>query len=115
MSRPDFLAAFVASLNEEDLAALAARLRPHLDPAAAELLSPKEAAARLGLHEKTVVRMAREGRLPGALKVGREWRFPADGLAPLPAVGVPIEPMPRRARGAHSGGRRSVQAIRDAT
>ena len=59
--------------------------------------------------------MAREGRLPGAVKVGRCWRFPAD--LPLP------EPVPRRYLGALAAlpperaqrVRESVRAIRSAS
>ena len=39
-----------------------------------DILSPRQAAALLGLHAKTVVRMARERRLPATKALGR-WRF----------------------------------------
>jgi molybdopterin-binding protein len=39
-----------------------------------DILNPSQAAALLGLHAKTVVRMAREGRLPATKALGR-WRF----------------------------------------
>lgn len=39
-----------------------------------DLLDPRQAAALLGLHAKTVVRMARERRLPATKALGR-WRF----------------------------------------
>lgn len=39
-----------------------------------DILSPRQAAKSLGLHTKTVVRMAREGRLPATKALGR-WRF----------------------------------------
>jgi molybdopterin-binding protein len=39
-----------------------------------DILNPRQAAALLGLHAKTVVRMAREGRLPATKALGR-WRF----------------------------------------
>ena len=38
------------------------------------LLDPAAAAELLGVHEKTLVRMAREGKVPG-LRVGKHWRF----------------------------------------
>jgi excisionase family DNA binding protein len=41
---------------------------------AERLLTPKEAAERLGLSPVTVGHMLRRGELPG-LKVGRLWRF----------------------------------------
>jgi excisionase family DNA binding protein len=84
---PDLAAALLSALDDDVLVVLAERLRPYLaDAGADELLDSKAAAARLGLHERTVVRMAREGRIPDAVKVGRSWRFPADRLAPRPAT-----------------------------
>jgi len=44
-----------------------------------ELLTAKEVAAYLKLHEVTVVSFARKGKLPG-FKVGREWRFRAEDV-----------------------------------
>lgn len=38
------------------------------------LLTPAEAAAHLRIHEKTVIRLAREGELPG-FRLGRHHRF----------------------------------------
>ena len=40
------------------------------------LLDAEEVAHYLGLHQVTVSRFARQGKLPG-FKVGREWRFRA--------------------------------------
>ena len=68
------------------------------------LLSPTEAAARLGVHPKTLTRAAAAGRVAGSRRVGRHWRFdPADlALEPLdrpsaaPAV---ITRLRSRARG----------------
>lgn len=76
MTGHDLGAAILASLEEETVRALADRLRPylhdhHTHPA---LLTPAEAGERLRLHPKTVVRMARDGRLP-ATKIGTGWRF----------------------------------------
>jgi excisionase family DNA binding protein len=45
-----------------------------------EMLSVEETAERLGLHEETVRRFAREGRIP-AFKAGRSWRFSEEALA----------------------------------
>ena len=84
---PDLAAALLGALDDDVLVVLAERLRPYLaDIRADELLDSKAAAARLGLHERTVVRMAREARIPDAVKVGRSWRFPADRLAPRPTT-----------------------------
>jgi excisionase family DNA binding protein len=108
-------AALLDSLDNEALAALAQRLRPHLaepDPDGGRLLDPREAAARLGLHERTVARMAREGRIPGAVKIGRGWRFPADRLATQPPP-RPVEARSqRRAPARREPGWASVHAIR---
>jgi excisionase family DNA binding protein len=45
------------------------------------LLSPAEAAARLGVHPKTLTRAAAAGRVAGARRVGRHWRFDPAELA----------------------------------
>jgi excisionase family DNA binding protein len=88
MSAPDLGAALLASFDEETIRAFAKRLRPYLhDEHQAALLTPAEAAERLRLHPKTVVRMARDGRLP-AVKVGTAWRFRTDQLD----VALPVQP-----------------------
>src|SRR5689334_16913300 len=80
MSAPDLGAAILASLDDETVRALAERLRPYLHgPDHRPLLTPAQAAERLSLHPKTVVRMARDGRLP-AVKIGTGWRFHSDQL-----------------------------------
>jgi len=38
------------------------------------LWTPKDAGIYLGIHEKTVIKMARLGQLP-ALRLGKHWRF----------------------------------------
>ena len=38
------------------------------------LLDPKEAAELVHLHPKTVIRMARENKIP-AVRLGKQWRF----------------------------------------
>jgi excisionase family DNA binding protein len=43
------------------------------------LLTPEEVASDLHKHVKTVVRMAREKKLP-AIRLGRHWRFRASDL-----------------------------------
>ncbi len=39
-----------------------------------KLLTPAEVGEILGVHSKTVERMARRGELPG-IRIGRYWRF----------------------------------------
>ena len=43
-------------------------------PDDAEILNAPEAAAVLGISERLLLRLAREGSVPAA-KLGREWRF----------------------------------------
>ena len=43
------------------------------------LLTPREAAGFLRLNPRTVVRLAREGKIP-AMKIGNRWRFQRDAL-----------------------------------
>jgi excisionase family DNA binding protein len=103
MSQPaaDLLATLLNDAGEPELRTLAERLRPYLSDDD-RLLSATEAGARLGLHPETVVRFAREGRIPGAIKIGREWRMPphasvlAAGTASPPRV--PTAPAARRRR-----------------
>jgi excisionase family DNA binding protein len=44
------------------------------------LLTPVEAASFLRIHQKTAIRLAREGDLPG-LRIGKHWRFRSSDLA----------------------------------
>lgn len=104
--------AFLNELDDDALTALANRLRPFLDRAGENrLLSPAEAAQRLGVHAKTLTRAAAAGRVHGAERVGRSWRFRADGLALEPPAGVAPAPAvrPRPAKHARST---AVDAIR---
>lgn len=115
MSAEELANGLLNALDDDALSLLAERLRPHLDQTNDRMLDPREAADRLGLHERTVVRMAREGRLSGAVKVGRSWRFPISSLlASTPPRRPSAEPAadsrPRRV----IKERRSVAAIRDA-
>ena len=43
------------------------------------LLDDKQAGEMLGLHSKTLQRLARQGRIP-AIRLGRYWRFRASSL-----------------------------------
>lgn len=94
-------AALVAALDDDALAELAERLLPHLHVDHDDgLLTTAQAAMRLGLHPKTVERMARDGRL-AATKIGGRWRFAPDELdATLPprSRGVVASSSPRARR-----------------
>jgi excisionase family DNA binding protein len=80
--------ALLAELDDQALAQLADRLRPYLDQSAERLMTPTEAAAQLSVHPKTLTRAAADGRVPGAQRVGKAWRFRADGLALEPPAGI---------------------------
>ena len=55
------------------------------------LLTPEEAAERLSVHPRTLVRAAGHGRVHGAVRVGKHWRFEAEALRldPPNAVELP--------------------------
>jgi excisionase family DNA binding protein len=53
-----------------------------LASAGRRLLTAREVQDRLQVDATTIYRMAADGRLP-AVKVGRQWRFPADGVDDL--------------------------------
>lgn len=53
------------------------------------LLTTKDVQDLIHVDKSTIYRMAEDGRLP-AIKVGRQWRFPADQVAELLGEGVPI-------------------------
>lgn len=97
MTGRDLAVGLLDALDDDALCALAERLRPYLSEPD-ELVDARQAAERLGLHERTVARMAREGRIPGAVKVGREWRFHADRLAPSAPTRLVDSARPRRPR-----------------
>jgi helix-turn-helix protein len=112
------LALFLDSLARADDALkreLAAYLRPYLADSPGRLLDANEKARQLGLHPETLVKMARAGRCRGAIKVGREWRFPPESLEILPPAleGAPTDSALRpRLRPPPTGIPGSVAAIR---
>lgn len=114
MTAPSLGAALLAALDEEAITQLAERLRPYLEDRSRTdgLLTPAEAAERLRLHPKTVVRMARDGRLP-AVKVGVGWRFDPDRLSVEPRTSPQTPRAGRsRPRACVGGVPASVRAIR---
>jgi excisionase family DNA binding protein len=104
----------LGSLDDAALRELAERIGPHLPAQINRLLDAREAAAVLGLHPDTLLRMARDGRI-WAQKAGREWRFRADRLEIRPVTGSDPEAIsagrPGRSR---PPVRASVAAIRGA-
>jgi hypothetical protein len=58
--------------------------------------------------------MANRGRIPGAHKQGREWRFPARDLTVLPRHATKLtvaEPRPARRPRAHQASSSAVEAL----
>lgn len=108
MSSSNLGVAFIESLDDDALARLAERLAPliadRLDPSSSgRLLTAKEVGERLGLHERTVSRMAAEGRLEGR-KVGRGWRFDPDHLDVARRARRDLGSASSRRRGTDRGG-----------
>lgn len=61
-------------------------------PSSGTLLTAHQVEEMLRVDPSTIYRMAADGRLP-AVKVGRQWRFPADGVqALLGGTSTPIGP-----------------------
>lgn len=52
--------------------------------------SVREAAARLGVTERTIYRKLWSGELPGAIRVGRAIRIPEAALDSLPLYTPPV-------------------------
>jgi hypothetical protein len=103
----------LCGLSDTELRELAERLRPFIDQARGEeLLTPVVAAGLLHVHPKTLTRGAAAGRVPGAQRVGKAWRFRADVLALEPPAGPrPSAPMPTLTR-RHGNGGSVADAIR---
>jgi excisionase family DNA binding protein len=57
-------------------AAIPTQIAQRIEP----LWNPRDAAAYLGIHEKTIIKMARLRQLP-ALRLGKHWRFRHADLA----------------------------------
>jgi excisionase family DNA binding protein len=92
------LAAILDAADDQELAELAARLEPFREREE-PLLSPEAAAARLGVHPKTLTRASKAGRVAGAIRVGGRWRFRASELELRPVrKPTPIPAPPARAR-----------------
>src|SRR5579859_4580189 len=64
-----------------------------------EVLTVEEAAARLKVERRTVVRLCAAGRLRGARKVGRCWRVPESAILALFAEPIVDADLPREAQG----------------
>jgi excisionase family DNA binding protein len=64
-------------------------------PEATPLWTPTDAAAFLRIHEKTVVRLARQQAIP-ALRLGKHWRFRSEDLTAWAASKVAFTCQPER-------------------
>ncbi|MGN6870277.1 MAG: helix-turn-helix domain-containing protein [Solirubrobacteraceae bacterium] len=100
-------------LDENERREVAEMLRPYLDQTADDrLLTPSEAAARLSVHRKTLVRAAAAGRVPGAQRVGKGWRFDPRVLALEPPAGIRPAPATSRRRPSSNGSGGVAAAIK---
>lgn len=55
-----------------------------------KLINTEQAAAVLGISKRRIQALAAQGRVSGAVKVGRDWVFPADlQILPGRPVGYP--------------------------
>lgn len=112
----DLATALLDALDDDALALLAERLAPllaqRMGPAATgRLLTAREVGEKLGLHERTVSRMAAEGRLE-ARKVGRGWRFDPERLdVTVRSAGRVAAPARRRPRPPRSDGVAALRAL----
>ena len=55
------------------------------------LISITDAAAATGLSRATLTQWARQGKIGGAVKVGRTWVLPQDWQRPVTRVGRPAK------------------------
>ena len=101
--------------NPRQRAQVAQMLQPHLVPTEDNgvpgLLTADQAAARLQVSRRGLVRAAAAGRVPGAERVGRSWRFHADQLALLPSAGTPPAPAPPPSSAVRAAGSTSYTAL----
>jgi hypothetical protein len=102
MTSRRLLTALLEELADESACReLAEQLRPHLADAPERLLDAKAKAQQMGVNPETLARWAREGKVPGARRTGKEWRFPTGELDIQPTGSrACAEPpaSPRRAR-----------------
>jgi excisionase family DNA binding protein len=101
--------------DPELAARYAAALRPHLNLSPTgngrpSRLDADEAAAILRKSRRTVVRAAAAGRVTGAYRVGRSWRFDPETLALAPPASA--KPTPAPAPRPRAGSNSAAAAIR---
>jgi excisionase family DNA binding protein len=106
----EFGAALLRQLDNEDVGELRRLLGVDV-VREGRLLDAPEKARQLGIHPNTLVRMAREGRIP-ATKVGRSWRFAADTTEILPPASSPRLAIREGWRRHRRSGAAAVSAIR---
>jgi hypothetical protein len=108
------LDALAAEAERDPAAAARFRAALKLDPTEGKERPPRlladEAAARLHISRTTLVRAARDGRVTGAIRVGRSWQFDPKTLALAPPESTkPSRIIPSRPRTSRSG---AADAIR---
>ena len=103
---PSLIDVLLAELTDEQAAEFAQRLAPHLPNGGGTtppLVGREQAAWRLGIHVRTLTRATTAGRVSGAIRVGRSWRYRLDELAIAPPErSAPPPPPPPRRRPARS-------------
>ena len=72
-------------------AAILTKIAQRIEP----LWHPRDAAAYLGIHEKTIIKMARLRKLP-ALRLGKHWRFRSTDLEAWVASTIQLSEPARR-------------------
>ena len=60
--------------------------------AGSEIMTARELANYLRLHETTIYKLAQEGTIPG-VRIGRVWRFKREAIEELLKEGTGVAPM----------------------
>lgn len=79
-------------------------------PTAGPILTPEEVAKIMQIKVRAVVRLCREGKLPGARKPSREWRVPTSAIETYYSASAPI--VPRTEAGGTGDGLLPIHGVR---
>jgi excisionase family DNA binding protein len=114
MSTP-IVQALLDELDDRALDELATRLAPRLRPAEpqqpATLLTTRQVAERVGVHERTIARAVSASRLE-ATKVGGRWRIAPAAVDAWLTTGHATDTPPRSRRRARSSGTTLKDALK---
>ena len=119
MSAPNLIDVLLAEMTRdpEQAAEVAKLLAPHLangGDSTPPLVGREQAAFRLGIHVRTLTRATTAGRVSGAVRVGRSWRYRIDELAIAPPErSSPPSPPPPRRRPAQSNAAAAIRGQSD--